>query len=65
MKRLLLSAGAIALTSALALAQARTHDLRLLPQNVHWGYYDASLKPVLRIASGDTVRVGAVEYTYS
>ena len=36
---------------------ARTHDLRLLPQNVHWGYYDASLKPVLRIASGDSVRV--------
>jgi acetamidase/formamidase len=45
-------------TSALASAQmARTHDLRLLPENVHWGYYDASVKPVLRIASGDTVRV--------
>ena len=41
----------------LAFAQARTHDLKLLPQNVHWGYYDASVKPVLRIASGDTVRV--------
>src|SRR6266487_6029042 len=36
---------------------ARTHDLRLLPGNVHWGYYDASVRPVLRIASGDTVRV--------
>ena len=36
---------------------ARTHDLRLLPGNVHWGYYDASIRPVLRIASGDTVRV--------
>jgi len=35
----------------------RTHDLRLLPENVHWGYYDASVRPVLRIASGDTVRV--------
>jgi len=39
-------------------AQAgRTYDLKLLPENVHWGYYDASVKPVLRIAPGDTVRV--------
>jgi len=37
--------------------QSRTHDLKLLPQNIHWGYYDAQLKPVLRIASGDTIRV--------
>src|SRR6266850_327782 len=35
----------------------RTHDLKLLPENVHWGYYDAALKPVLRVASGDRVRV--------
>ena len=49
--------GALALTAVLVSAQARTHDLKLLPQNVHWGYYDASLKPVLRIATGDTVRV--------
>src|SRR5437762_13782581 len=35
----------------------RTHDLTLRPENVHWGYYDASVKPVLHIASGDTVRV--------
>ena len=33
------------------------HELKLLPQNVHWGYYDPSVKPVLHIASGDTVRV--------
>ena len=38
-------------------AQARVHELKLLPQNVHWGYYDPSVKPVLRVASGDTVRV--------
>jgi len=38
-------------------ASAETHELKLTPANVHWGYYDASLKPVLRIASGDTVRV--------
>jgi hypothetical protein len=38
-------------------AQTRTHELKLLPQNVHWGYYDARVKPALRISSGDTVRV--------
>lgn len=37
--------------------RAETHDLKLTPANVHWGYYDARLKPVLKIASGDTVRV--------
>ena len=40
-----------------ALGQSRQpHELRLTPQNVHWGYYDATLKPVLRIASGDSIR---------
>ena len=49
------------LASAVAGAQtARTHELKLLPENVHWGYYDAAVKPVLRIASGDTVRVEAM-----
>src|SRR4051812_5297635 len=56
----LLLAGALALASTTPYAQARTHDLRLLPQNVHWGYYDAAVKPVLRVASGDTVRVEAM-----
>src|SRR5579864_447241 len=36
---------------------AETHELKLTPANVHWGYYDARLKPVLKIASGDTVQV--------
>lgn len=35
--------------------QSRVHDLPLVPANVHWGYYDASLAPVLRIRSGDAV----------
>jgi acetamidase/formamidase len=42
---------------ALSTAFAETHELKLTPANVHWGYYDARLKPVLKIASGDTVRV--------
>jgi acetamidase/formamidase len=36
---------------------ARQHELPLLPVNVHWGYYDATLKPVLRVASGDAIRI--------
>lgn len=36
---------------------SRTHDLKLLPETVHWGYYDATVKPVLRVASGDTIRI--------
>jgi acetamidase/formamidase len=59
--RIALGAGIAFLTVPLAVAQnGRTHDLKLLPGNVHWGYYDAELKPVLRIASGDTVRVEAM-----
>jgi hypothetical protein len=46
-----------AMVLAVASASAETHDLKLEPTNVHWGYYDARLKPVLRIASGDSVRV--------
>jgi acetamidase/formamidase len=39
-------------------AQApRTHDLPLVPEHVHWGYYDARIAPALRVASGDRVRV--------
>lgn len=52
MKRLL----PLLLASVVSL-RAETHDLKLIPANVHWGYYDAHLKPVLKIASGDTVRV--------
>jgi acetamidase/formamidase len=46
------------LGAAVAVAQSpRVHELPLRPENVHWGYYDAALKPVLRVASGDRVRV--------
>ena len=51
--------GLLAAASATALqAQAGTlHDLPLQPSNVHWGYYDASVRPALTIRSGDWVRV--------
>jgi acetamidase/formamidase len=49
---LLMTAGFLAWPQA-----ARTRELKLLPENVHWGYYDAAVKPVLRVAAGDTIRV--------
>jgi acetamidase/formamidase len=42
---------------ATVVSLAAEHELKLTPANVHWGYYDARVKPVLRIASGDTVHV--------
>src|SRR4051794_18287362 len=57
MRPLLALATAIGLSTMTAAQAPRTHELKLTPENVHWGYYDAAVKPVLRIASGDTVRV--------
>jgi acetamidase/formamidase len=58
MKMLGLIWGGLAIAPAILSSQApRTHELTLTPDHVHWGYYDPSVKPVLRIASGDTVRV--------
>jgi len=53
------SAALLLATGSIAAQAPRTHDLKLVPANVHWGYYDAAVKPVLRVASGDTVRVEA------
>jgi len=39
------------------LAAGTVHRLDPSPQTVAWGYYDAAAKPVLRVASGDTVVV--------
>ena len=47
------------LTSASS-ASAADYELKLVPSNTHSGAFDAGLKPVLRIASGDTVTVEAV-----
>jgi len=33
------------------------HELYPTPKNIHWGYHDAALAPVLRVASGDTVHL--------
>ena len=54
---LLIVCAALLATARPSVQSGRTHELKLLPQNVHWGYYDAAVKPVLRVASGDTIRV--------
>jgi len=41
--------------SATADAARATHVRRSTPATVHWGYFDAALKPVLTIESGDRV----------
>jgi len=38
----------------------RSHRLEAGPDTVHWGYFDASLAPVLTIDSGDTVVITTV-----
>lgn len=37
--------------------QGKIHELKPSPATVHRGFYDATLKPVLTIDSGDTVKV--------
>ena len=57
MGRLSTVIGASVVLAGAAWLRAETHELKLTPANVHWGYYDARIAPVLKIASGDTVRV--------
>jgi acetamidase/formamidase len=38
-------------------AEAAHHALKPTPKTVVWGYYDASVPPVLRIQPGDTVEI--------
>ena len=54
--RRLAVAAALSLAATAALAQApQTYTLKVTPQTVEWGRYDAAAAPVLRIRSGDTV----------
>jgi acetamidase/formamidase len=38
------------------------HELPATPDTVHWGYFDASLTPVLTVRSGDVVRIEALTH---
>jgi acetamidase/formamidase len=48
-----------ALVASAPSAMAASHELKLIPANTHVGF-DASLKPVLRVAPGDTITVEAL-----
>src|SRR5215207_514475 len=36
------------------------HRLDAAPETVHWGFFDAALKPLITVASGDTVTISTV-----
>lgn len=38
------------------------HTLKATPQTVHWGYFDPSTRPSLRIKSGDLVQAEAITH---
>jgi acetamidase/formamidase len=42
---------------AMAQSSPKVHDLKAAPDTVHRGFFDATLKPVLTIDSGDIVRL--------
>jgi acetamidase/formamidase len=46
--------GALTIASS-ATAHAATYTLKVTPETVEWGHYDAAAKPVLTVRSGDTV----------
>jgi acetamidase/formamidase len=37
-----------------------SHRLDAAPETVHWGFFDAALKPLITVASGDTVTISTV-----
>ena len=48
------------LAANVPLCIAETHELKATPNTITWGYYSAVTKPVLRVKSGDTVRIETV-----
>ena len=36
------------------------HRIDAAPDTVHWGYFDAKLKPLITVTSGDTVTISTV-----
>src|SRR5438046_7012333 len=52
-----LCAGALMHAASLAVCAETVHELKASPATVHRGFFDATLKPVLTIDSGDVVRL--------
>jgi acetamidase/formamidase len=44
------------------LTPSALHSLRATPETVHWGYFDASLAPVLTVRSGDLIQIEAITH---
>ena len=60
MTRRIVALPLLVLAAGIAVVRSQTprvHELPLRPESVHWGYYDSRLQPVLRVASGERVRV--------
>src|SRR6516165_6317033 len=55
--RMFFCSGVIIACAAAAQAEDKIHELKASPTTVHRGFFDASLKPVLTIDSGDVVRL--------
>src|SRR5262249_51082697 len=47
----------LVLAANIPICIAETHELKATPNTITWGYYSAAAKPVLRVKSGDTVRI--------
>lgn len=60
MKNILFCLIAVASWGGAENCAAATHELKATPSTVAWGYYSAAAKPVLRVKSGDTVRMETV-----
>jgi acetamidase/formamidase len=38
----------------------KRHHLQASPETCHWGFFDATLRPVLTVASGDEVTIDTI-----
>ena len=38
------------------------HIVKATPETVHWGYFDATRAPVLKVKSGDCVQIEAITH---
>ena len=57
MRIVVVSTGLALWLGVTVVGQNAIQDIPLTPANVHWGYYDAKLKPIAKIASGGRFRI--------
>ena len=53
----------LGLTAIAAAQPSPVKILKATPQNIQWGHYDADMKPVIVVKSGETIRVDTVSGT--